>query len=59
MHEIFTGKSDASNQLKEITTRFGEIEDGKWKSDMNPEKFTNRFEKFEPNFNLFEEYLYP
>ena len=53
MHEIFFGKSNASNLIKEITTRFSEFENGKWKEQQS-DKFTDRFEKFEPE-NYFKE----
>ena len=55
MHEMFTGNCSASNQLKEITVRFGEFENGKWRysEEPNSEKFTDRFEKFQ-NENFFE-----
>jgi len=51
MHEIFTGNSDASNYLKEITK--WKEEKGKWK-EQHSDKFTDRFKKFEPE-NYFKE----
>ena len=57
MHEIFTGNSDASKYLNtKIKTPFGELDGAIYKDSSNKKKFTDIFEKFEPDnlYLLFE-----